>query len=513
MPDVGGIHPIIPIVVAGVVVIGIIFIFVFANRYVKVGPNEVLIVSGRQNKFRKADGSVGVRGFRVVRGGGTFVWPVFEKVNVLSLELLTLDVQTPEVYTIQGVPILVDGVAQIKVKGDDLSIATAAEQMLSKGPQEIKNIALMTLEGHLRAILGTLTVEEIYKNREAFAQRVQEVATVDMANMGLQVVSFTIRDIRDNQGYLAALGKPRTAEVKRDAIIGQAEADRDATIKSAQANQMGQQARFAAETKIAESDRDYRVKLAEYEMTVNKQKAQADLAYELQKFKTNQEVKKEEVQVMVIEKETMISVQENEIKRKEKELDATIRKPAEADRFKIQTLADAQRYRSETEAKGEAEAIKATGFAGADVEKARGFAEAEANKARGLAAAEVIRAQGLSEAEAMRKKAESWSAYNQAAVAQMVIDALPQIARAISEPLSRTEKMIIINTGSDGGGASKVTGDITKILAQIPPVVEALTGLDLADLLKEIPALKKSAEARKGKGGEAEAEVIPPAKK
>src|SRR5664279_5056627 len=226
----------------------VIFIFagIWASRYTKVGPNEVLVISGRKRRMTEPDGTVREVGFRIVKGGGVFVYPVFEKVDILKLELMTIDVQTPEVYTSKGVPVKVDGVAQIKVKGDDISISTASEQFLGKSTEEIRNIATQTLEGHLRAILGTMTMEEIYQNRDAFASKVQEVAAGDMANMGLGIVSFTIRDIRDTQGYLDALGKPRIAQVKRDAVIAQAEADRDAMIKSSQATQAGQEAKFLA---------------------------------------------------------------------------------------------------------------------------------------------------------------------------------------------------------------------------------------------------------------------------
>ena len=233
--------------VGAVMLVFFVFLGIWASRYTKVGPNQVLVISGRKHRITESDGTARDVGFRVVKGGGVFVWPVFEKVDILSLELLTIDVQTPEVYTSKGVPVKVDGVAQVKVKGDDISIATAAEQFLSKGVDDIKNIATQTLEGHLRAILGTMTVEDIYQNRDQFASKVQEVAAGDMANMGLQIVSFTIRDIRDTQGYLDALGKPRIAQVKRDAIIAQAEADRDSQIRSAQAKQAGQEAQFAAD--------------------------------------------------------------------------------------------------------------------------------------------------------------------------------------------------------------------------------------------------------------------------
>jgi flotillin len=469
------------------------FLALWASRYTKVGPNQVLIISGRKNKTVDPDGSVREIGFRVRKGGGTFVLPVLEKVDILSLELLTIDVQTPEVYTSKGVPVKVDGVAQIKVKGDDVSIYTAAEQFLSKSVDDIKNIAMQTLEGHLRAILGTMTVEEIYQNRDAFASKVQEVAATDTANMGLTIVSFTIRDIRDSQGYLDALGKPRIAQVKRDAAIAQAEADRDSQIRSSQAKQAGQEAQFVADTKIAEAQRDYQSNVAQYQAVVNQKKAEADLAYDLQKFKTGQLVKAEEVQVSIIEKQKQIELQQQEILRRQRELEATVQKPADAERYRVETLANAKKFQLETEAAGSASATKATGFAGADVAKATGIAEAEANKARGLAEAAVIEAQGKATAEAMRVKAESFKQYNEAAVIEMIVRILPEVAGKVSEPLSKTERMVIINSGTGpGGGASKLTGDITQIISQLPPILESLTGVKFEKLLEQVPALKKA---------------------
>ncbi|HWH70819.1 MAG TPA: SPFH domain-containing protein, partial [Candidatus Sulfotelmatobacter sp.] len=482
--------------VAGVVsCLLVLFLFacIWASRYTKVGPNQVLVISGRKRRLVDPDGTTREVGFRIVKGGGRFVWPVYEKVDILSLELLTIDVQTPEVYTSKGVPVLVDGVAQIKVKGDDVSIGTAAEQFLSKGTDDIKNIATQTLEGHLRAILGTMTVEDIYQNRDAFASKVQEVAAGDMANMGLTIVSFTIRDIRDKQGYLDALGKPRIAQVKRDAQIAQAEADRDAMIKSSQATQAGQEAKFIADTKIAEAQRDYQSNVAQYQAAVNQKKAEADLAYDLQKYKTGQLVKAEEIQVTIIEKQKQIELQQQEIQRKQKELEANVQKPADAERYKVETLANARKFQLETEAAGTATATKATGFANADVAKMTGLAEAEANKARGLAEAAIIEAQGKATAEAMRMKAESFKQYNEAAVVEMIIRVLPEVAGKISEPLSKTERMVIINSGNGaGGGASKLTGDITQIVAQLPPVIESLTGIKFEKLLQQVPSLRKS---------------------
>src|SRR3954447_24722126 len=400
------------LVIAGVfafLFVFFMFVGIWASRYTKVGPNQVLVISGRKHHIIDPDGTARDIGFRIVKGGGVFVWPVYEKVDILSLEILTIDVQTPEVYTSKGVPVRVDGVAQIKIKGDDISIATASEQFLSKNTDEIKSVAMQTLEGHLRAILGTMTVEEIYQNRDAFASKVQEVAAGDMANMGLGIVSFTIRDIRDSQGYLDALGKPRIAQVKRDAQIAQAEADRDAAIRTAQASQAGQEAKFVADTKIAEAQRDYQMNVATYQASVNLKKAEADLAYDLQKYKTGQLVKAEEVQVNIVEKQKQIELQQQEILRKQRELEATVQKPADAERYKVEALASATKFQLETEAKGAAEAAKAkglanaevakaTGIANADVAKATGMAEAEAQKAKGLAEASVIEAQGAATA-------------------------------------------------------------------------------------------------------------------
>lgn len=492
-------------VIVGVTLLILIFI-IAASRYQKCGPNQVLIVYGKRKSFRDAvTGETGVRGFRIIKGGGAIVWPVIEAYSTLSLELMTLEVTTPAVYTVQGVPVLVEGVAQIKVKGDDVSIATAAEQFLDKNQNQIAQIALQTLEGHLRAIIGTMNVEDIVTNRDAFATRVQELSAGDMANMGLHVVSFVIKDIRDTQGYLEAWGRPRIALVKRDATIAEAEAQRDATIKSAQANQVAQTAKLEADTKVAESDRDYRINVATFNASVQQKQAEADLAYNLQKFKTEQLVRQEEVQVQVIEKQKQIEVQEQEILRREKELAATVEKPAMAERAKIQQLAEAEQYRLQTTATGQAEATRAVGLA-----------EADAAKAKGLAEAEVIQAKGMADAAAMAKKAEAWQAYNEAAILQLVIENLPALAKAVAEPLSKTEKIVVVGGGGDGAGASKVTQDVVNIVAQLPPMIQALTGMNLEDVLKKIPESvqgesKKSSSVQEGPSRNATPTSEPPA--
>jgi flotillin len=477
------------------VAVGILFVvFVgfgfYASRYKKVGPNQVLVISGRRREMvSPVSGQQERVGFRVVKGGGTFIIPVLERVDILSMEILTIEVEVRSVYTIEGVPVHVDGVSQIKIRGEDASIYTAAEQFLSKGPDGIIYVAHETLAGHLRAILGMLTVEEIYKDRDAFAQKVLEVSGGDLANMGLEIVSFVIKDIRDDKEYLESLGRTRTAEVKRDAVKGEAEAQRDATIaqanaardatiQSAEARQEGETAKFRAETKIAQAQKDYRVQKAEYDEASNRSEVQAELARTLQEKITNQEITAQEVQIEVVAKQKQIEVQEQEVQRRTRELEATVEKPAEAERYRIETLANAKKFQTETEAAGQSEAIRL-----------QGQGEADATKARGLAQAKVIQAQGFAEAEAMEKKAEAWKQYNQAAIIQQLIEALPQVAAAVAQPLAQTDRIVVINSGGDGAGASKITADVTNIVAQVPATLEALTGVNLVDALQSLPGI------------------------
>ncbi len=440
--------------------VAITVLVVYLSRIRTVGPNEVLIIYGRRRmETNPLTGEREARSYRIVKAGRAFIWPVIEQVDVLSLELLTIEISIDDVYTSQGVAISLDGVAQIKIASDDVSIQTAAERFLSKSRAELKEVAHETLAGHLRAIVGTLTVEEIYRERDKFAQSVQEVSADDLKNMGLAIDSFVIKDIRDREGYLDALGRPRIADVKRKAVIAEQEAASDEEA----------------------ARRDFGIKKAEYDREVAKQRAESDLAHELQSNITNQKVKAESVQVEIISKSKQIELQEQEALRMERELEATVRKPAEAEQYRIETLSRAQRYQIETEAAGQAESIRAKGIAEADIIKQRGLAEAE-----------VVRQQGLAEAEAMEKKAAAWQEYNQAAIIQQLIDIMPQIAAAIAEPLAKTERIVVISNGGDnssGAGASRVSADIANIIAQVPATVEALTGLDLVETIKHLPGV------------------------
>ena len=434
------------------------------------GPNQALIISGGGERPR------------TLVGGRTFVLPILQRVQALSLEVMTLTPNTSKVYTKEGVAITVDGVAQVKVARGEEAILLAAQQFLGKRPGDVANIALQTIEGNQRAILGTMTVEEIYQDRDGFATQVREVASTDMAQMGLEIVSYTLTDIRDEQGYLDALGIRRTSEVKRDAAIGLADAERDSAIRSAEADQKAQSARYQADTAIAESERDYAIQKAAYDQETNARRAEAELSYQLQETRTRQQIRQEEIQIDVIERQKQIEVQDQEINRRERELEATVRRPAEAERYRLETIAAGTKARVVAEAEAEAEAIKL-----------KGQAEAEAIKARGLA-----------EAEAMARKADSWKQYGQAALIEQVVSSLPKVAEAVAQPLSKTERIVMISGGngdSSGTGASRLTSDVTKIISQLPSVVEALTGIDILGTLKNLPGVQTVNKEDSGESG------------
>lgn len=471
----------------------------FACNYEKVGPNEVLIVSGRKAVYGHGE-SQQRKNFCIYHGGGTLVWPVREKVDRLSLELMTLEIKTPHFYTKYGVPIVVDGIAQIKVKSDDIvSIMTAAEMFLSKSRSEMNEIALQMMSGHLRAVISTMPFEEIHANPEAFAQTVQRLTSEDLANMGIQVVSFTIREVQDPKGYLQAIGRPQMATVeknallgecnaKRDATVGQALASRESKITEAQALQESELARISAELAVAESEKERNVKAHAFRAQNEAAKAESDLAYELQKAKTEQLLCHERLGVDLVQKKKQIEVEQSEIQRCELELVHKVQKPAEAERRRLETLAEAERAKRRALSEADAEAERVRGVAQADVIRARGDAEAEAIRQRALAEADGLKAKLLAEAEGMKEKAVAYQQYNEAAVSQMLIERLPEIAAAVASPLSKIDRITLVNSaGGNGTGIDQVTRGVTDVLSQLPAVAEMLGGINLPELIKRIP--------------------------
>src|SRR5499426_991530 len=330
-------------VIAGLMILAVMLLMLLlAKMFRKAGPNEALVVYG-------------FRGTRIVKGGGTIIFPMVETCRELSLELMSFDVAPQQdLYTKQGVAVTVEAVAQIKVKSDPESIQTASEQFLTKGPAEREGLIRLVMEGHLRGIIGQLTVEEIVKQPEMVSDRMRSTCAEDMNKMGLEVVSFTIKEVRDKNEYILNMGKPDVARIKRDADVAAAEADRDTAIKRALATReaavakaQADQERVLAETlsqaKQAEAQRDLEIKKATYAELVKKQQAQADKAYEIQQNIQQQQVVAEQVKVQLIEREQQIKVQEAEIARHQNELIATVLKQAEVERKRIETLASAEK--------------------------------------------------------------------------------------------------------------------------------------------------------------------------
>ena len=454
------------VVMAGSLVLGLLMIMiVIARMYRKVGPNEALI-------------RYGMGGTEVYCGRGALIFPMVQTCRDLSLELMSFDVapQQDLLYTKQGVAVTVEAVAQIKVKSDKESILTAAEQFLSKEPNQREGLIRLVMEGHLRGIIGQLTVEQIVKEPEMVGDRMRSTCADDMSKMGLEVVSFTIKEVRDKNEYITNMGRPDVARIKRDAEVATAEAERDIAIKRAEAQRaaavakaLADQERVAAETaslaKQAEAQRDLDVKKAAFLEATKKVQAQADKAYEIETNVQQQHAIAEAVKVQQVEREAQVKVQEAEIARRERELIATVLKQAEIERQRIETLANAERQRLMSEAEGRAASIRAQG-------------EAEA---------EIIFKKGEAEAKAMNIKAEAFQEYNQAAVFDKLITGLPDVVRALSEPLSKVDKVTIVSTGGDGAaGAYKLTGDVTKIVAQVPALFEALSGMQMSDLLSKV---------------------------
>lgn len=475
------------LIVVGIVAFLVIaLIAVFVTKYRTAGPDEALIVTGSYLGKKNVHVDDSTNRVKIIRGGGTFVLPVFQQAKPLSLLSSKLEVTTPEVYTEQGVPVMADGTAIIKIGGSIEEIATAAEQFLGKPKSERENEAREVLEGHLRSILGSMTVEEIYKNRDKFSQEVQRVASQDLAKMGLVIVSFTIKDVRDKNGYLESLGKPRIAQVKRDADIATAEAEKETRIKRAEADKDAQKAELERATEIAEAEKENQMKMADYRREQDIAKARADQAYDLETARAKQEVTEQEMQIKIIERQKQIELEENEILRREKQYDSEVKKKADADRYAVEQAAaadkakqlaeaDANQYRIESLAKAEAEKIRLDGLA-----------KAEAERAQGESAADVIRLKGLAEAEAKRKIAEAFELYGQAAIIDMIVEMLPEYAKQIASPLGNIDKITVVDTGGSGenGGANKVTGYATNLMSTLQETLKASSGIDVKELLE-----------------------------
>lgn len=453
------------IIVVGLIVLAtLVLMGMMARMFVKAGPNEAII-------------RYGFGGPKVIIGHGALIYPVVQHTKSLSLELMSFDVApSQDLYTKQGVAVTVEAVSQIKVRSDMESIMTAAEQFLSKTPAEREGLIRLVMEGHLRGIIGQLTVEQLVKEPEMVGERMRATCAEDLSKMGLEVISFTIKEVRDKNEYITNMGRPDVARIRRDAEIASAEAERDTAIRraialreSAVAKSAADQERVLAETmslgKQAEAQRDLDIQKAQFTEQSRKQEATADKAYELQTNVMQQQVIAAQVKVLQIEKEAQVKVQEAEIQRNEKELIATILKRSEIEAQRIGNMANAEKSRIVAEAEGKAQATRIQG-------------EAEAS---------IIFQKGDAEAKAMNVKATAYQEWSQAAVVDKLITNMAEIVRAMAEPLNNIDKITIVSTGEGNGvGASRLTGEITQIAAQVPALFEALSGMKMADLMSNV---------------------------
>lgn len=451
------------VVIVAVLAIVAGFIIWMTRQYRKVGPNEVLVISGRRSTIVTPDGTKQEIGYRFRIGGGTFVNPFTEQAQTMPIEVVSVSVRTPEVLSKDGIPILSESSAQVKIDASEYSIYLATQNFMGGGTEAIREVAQTVLEGKVREAIGGMTVTELYQNRREFAERVHDAVVRDFGSMGLVMISFALKDLTDTQGYLDALSKPMIAAAKRDAIVKQAEYDRDAAIYAAQAKKEADIAKLAADAEVAGRNWKNEELKANSQINVSKVRAQADTAYEVERYKLLQEVKQEEYKVKLIETQEQAKVQAEEILRKEKELEATVIKPSLARQQQVRVEADAEHYRMLKEAE----------------------AKAQVRERDNALEAAHIRQMGASEADAMKEKAKAYDQYNQAAMYQMIIDILPELTKNVAEPLSRIDKITLIG-GTDGKlGTSQITGQVADVLSQVPEVVKSLTGVDLAKYLRE----------------------------
>lgn len=452
-------------IIIGVVVI-LFVVFILAS-YIKAPTDRALIVSGlRKNP-------------KFVIGKSALRIPFLQRVDKLELKMISVDVKTKEsVPTNEYINVNIDSAVKIKVGSSKEMLEKAASNFLNKNEDYIRNSVGDVLEGNVREIIGQMRLEDIVQDRKMFAEKVQENAAPDMARMGLEIVSFNVQNVTDEGNVIENLGIDRVVSISKSAQISRAESERDIEVAKANATKQANDARIEAETAIAERNNELEIKKQELKRAADVKKAEADAAYEIQQQEQRKTIEITTADANIAKQEKEIELREKEIAVKEKTLDADIRKQAEAEKYATQQKADAQLYQRQKEAdrfakEQEAEAVKA-----------QGIAEAESIKAKGLADAESIKARGLAEAEAMEKKAEAMAKYGKAAMTEMIIKVLPQMAEAIAKPLESIDKVTIIDGGSGENGVGTFSGNVPSVLAKTIESIKETTGFDLTEVMK-----------------------------
>jgi len=439
----------------------IVVIILFLSFWRRVPADKAIVITGLKK--------------RVLSGKGGLMIPLLETSCTISLENISMTTDVNEAPAKQGIFVNIVGTAVVKVKNDTESILKAVEQFCSGGDKNtvtvIRTIVEQILEGKLRGIISTLTVEQINEDRASFEQRIEDDIRNELESMGLILISYTILKISTQGGYLENRAKPQIAAAKSEADIAEAERKRDTEIKTASAIREGQKAKLQAETEIAQSERDKALKLEVYRAEKDKAKANADVAYKLQEVENNAILA--EQQAELAEKEALVV---------EKRLIAEVKKPADARKYEVEVAAEAHKIESIKKAEAEAEAIRVRAIAEADAKKIQAQADAEAIRAKGLAEAEAIKAKGIAEAEAKDKLAEAMAKYGEAAIVEMIVNKLPEVMNEVSKPMGQIDKLTVIDNGG-AQGASKVSKIVTDVAANGFEVLKDLTGIDLSETL------------------------------
>ncbi len=465
----------------------LLVVMVIATGYVKAPPDRAYIISGMRKTPRILIGRAGVK------------IPFFERVDKLYLGQMTVDIKTEQsVPTNDFINVNVDAVAKVRIGTSSESIQLAAKNFLNKDPQQITEDLQDSLQGNMREIIGTLALKTINTDRDSFSDQVMEKASRDMSKLGIEILSCNIQNVTDENGLINDLGMDNTAKIKKDAAIAKAQADRDVAIAKAEADKAANDARVLAQTEIAEKNNALAIKQAELKREADTASAVADAAYEIQQQEQQKSIQTATVNAQIAKAEREAELKQKEVIVKQQELAAEIEKKADAEKYQAEKKAEAElvqrqrkaeaaKYEQEREAdarKAQAEAQKFAAEQEAAGIKAKYDAEAAGIAAKGKAEAEAIKAKGIAEAEAMEKKAEAYKKYNGAAMAEMMIKIMPQMAAEIAKPLSQIDKINIYGTGDGTNGASQISGNMPIVMKQVFDTMSEATGVDFTEIMR-----------------------------
>ena len=462
-------------VIIGVVAAAIL-IFILATGYVKAPPDKAYIISGLKKEPKILIGRAGIK------------FPFFERKDTLVLKQISIDIKTNGyVPTLDFIGVDIDAVAKIRLKTTQDGIKIAMKNFLNMSEDKIAAALTDSLQGNMREIIGTVRLKELNTDRKKFGDEVQEKAQTDMNALGVEIISCNIQKIEDEKGLIVALGQDNMSQIQKDASIAKAQAERDVAIAEAEAKRMANEAQVASETEIASRKNELRIRQAELKHESDIKQAVADAAYEIQQQEQRKTIEVATANANIARQEREIELRRKDVEVTEQTLEAEIKKKAEAEKFARQQKAEAELFERQRKAEAdkferekEAEARRVQ----AEADLFAKIKEAEGIKTVGEAEARAIEAKGLAEAEALEKKAEAMKKYGQAAMIEMIVKALPEMAGAIAKPLENIDKVTIIDGGNGEGGVNSMGGYVPAVLARTIETMKEVTGLDLVDVMK-----------------------------